>query len=209
MTASARYGTWRHLFAQQRRLERALGTGVKTFAKLVAALVGSVEPQLPLLGADDPRVAAGRFKNLLPVYSLKAAAGYFGNAERVELEGWVEADGVGRIDEQMFVARAVGRSMEPKIYDGDYCVFRAKPEGSRQGKIVLVQYRGPADPETGGAYTVKRYSSRVVAEREGGWRHAEITLSPLNPDFRPITLTPEAEGDVAVIAESVGVLGRA
>jgi len=99
--------------------------------------------------------------------------------------------------------------MEPTIRDGDYCVFRRKPEGSRQGKIVLVQYRGPADPETGGAYTVKRYTSRRVADGEGGWRPAEITLSPLNPDFEPIMLTPESEGDVVVIAEWIGVLGRA
>ena len=141
--------------------------------------------------------------------SLKAAAGYFGSGEAVEPEAWVDADSIGRLDEQMFVARAVGRSMEPKIRDGDYCVFRGKPEGSRQGKIVLVQYRGPADPETGGAYTVKRYSSRIVAEPEGAWRHAEITLSPLNPDFKPIALTPESEGDVQVVAEWIGVLGRA
>src|SRR5262249_28411670 len=149
-----------------------------------------------------------RFKSLLPVYSLKAAAGYFGKGESVELEGWIEADGVGRLDEHMFVARAVGRSMEPKIYEGDYCVFHAKPEGSRHGKIVLVQSRAPADPETGGAYTVNRYSSRGVTDREGVYRHAEITLSPLNPDFRPITLTPESEGDVVVVAEWIGVLGR-
>ena len=45
--------------------------------------------------------------------------------------------------------RAVGRSMEPMIHDGDFLVFRANPVGTRQGKIVLAQYRGPADPETG------------------------------------------------------------
>ena len=46
-------------------------------------------------------------------------------------------------------------------------VFRAKPAGTRQGRIVLVQYRGEADPDTGGSYTVKRYSSEKVAA-EGG-----------------------------------------
>jgi type III restriction enzyme len=208
MTVSGEHGTWRHLFAQQRRFERVLASGVKTFARLVDALVVPREPQLRLLGPDDDRIAAGRFKSLLPVYSLKAAAGYFGKGESVQVEGWIEADGVGRLDEQMFIARAVGRSMEPKIYDGDYCIFRAKPEGSRQGKIVLVQYRGPADPETGGSYTVKRYSSRTVVERDGGWRHAEITLSPLNSDYEAITLTPKTEGDVAIVAEWIGVLGR-
>jgi SOS-response transcriptional repressor LexA len=193
----------------QRRFEAAMTAGVKSLADLTAYLVmPRAEPQLHLLGVGDPRTSAGRFKTLLPVYSLKAAAGYFGSGESVELEGWVEADSFGRLDERMFVARAVGRSMEPKIYDGDYCVFRAKPEGSRQGKIVLVQYRGPADPETGGAYTVKRYSSSTIPKQDGDWRHVEVTLSPLNPDFKSITLRPEAEGDLQVIAEWLGTLGR-
>ena len=203
------YGRWRHLFVPQRKFEAAMVAGVKSLADLTTSLVmPRAERQLRILGVDDPRASAGRFKNLLPVYSLKAAAGYFGSGESVELEGWIESDSIGRLDEQMFVARAVGRSMEPRIYNGDYCVFRAKPEGSRQGKIVLVQYRGPADPETGGAYTVKRYSSSTIPNQEEGWRHAAITLSPLNPDFRPITLKPEAEGDVQVIAEWLGTLGR-
>jgi hypothetical protein len=55
---------------------------------------------------------------------------------------------------------------------------------------------------------VKRYSSRIVADREGGWRHSEVTLSPLNPDFKAIVLTPESEGDVHIVAEWIGVLGR-
>ena len=46
-----------------------------------------------------------------------------------------KADGVGRLDERMFVCRAVGRSMEPTIRDGDYIVFRAKPTGTRQGGL--------------------------------------------------------------------------
>ena len=74
---------------------------------------------------------------------------------------------MGRLDERMFVCRAVGRSMEPTIRDGDYVVFRAKPVGTRQGKIVLAQYRGPADPDTGGAFTVKRYSSEKQGRRRG------------------------------------------
>ena len=86
--------------------------------------------------------------------------------------------GVGRLDERMFVCRALGRSMEPRIHDGDYVVFRAKPAGTRQGRIVLVQYRGAADPDTGGSYTVKRYSSEKVAAEGDDWRHALTRPSP-------------------------------
>jgi type III restriction enzyme len=203
------YGQWRYLFVRQRKFEASVVAGAKSVADLAASLVvPRPEPQLRLIALEDASVQREAFKTLLPLYSLKAAAGYFGSGEAVEPEAWVEADSIGRLDEQMFVARAVDRSMEPTIRDGDYCVFKGKPEGSRQGKIVLVQFRGPADPDTGGAYTVKRYSSHSVADGEGGWRHAEITLSPLNPDFKPITLTPQSEGDVQVVAEWIATLGR-
>ena len=81
-----------------------------------------------------------------------------------------KADGVGRLDERMFVCRAVGRSMEPTIRDGDYIVFRAKPTGTRQGRIVLAQYQGPVDPDKAGAFTVKRYSSEKEASDDRSWR---------------------------------------
>ena len=100
---------------------------------------------------------------------------------------------MGRLDEKMFVCRAVGRSMEPRIHDGDYVVFRAKPAGTRQGRIVLVQYRGAADPDTGGSYTVKRYSSEKAAAEGGDWRHARIVLSPTNPQYEPIVFSPGGE----------------
>lgn len=163
-------------------------------------------PQLQLFSLDDERIKREAFKTLLPLYTLKAAAGYFGNGEAVEIEGWVAADGIGRLDDQMFVCRAVGRSMEPAIRDGDYMVFRAKPAGTRQGKIVLVQYRGPADPDTGGSYAVKRYLSEKQSDDEGGWRHTRITLSPVNPEYSPIVLDQADAESVQVVGEFVAVL---
>ena len=181
----------------------------KSFGELVQALtIGPRERQLRLIPLEDPRISAEAFKSLLPLYSLKAAAGYFGRDEAVEPEGWVEAEGSGRLGSDMFVARVTGRSMEPRIHDGDFCVFRAKPAGSRQGKIVLAQYRGPTDPETGGAFTVKRYSSEKVTYPDGGWRHTRVALSPINPEFKPIILTPESEEDVEIVAEFLAVLGQ-
>ncbi|MFR8553974.1 MAG: S24 family peptidase [Bacteroides cellulosilyticus] len=42
---------------------------------------------------------------------------------------------MGKLNRNMYVVQAVGHSMEPTIHDGDYCVFRSNPAGSRQGKI--------------------------------------------------------------------------
>ena len=149
-----------------------------------------------------------KYKDHLPLYSLQAAAGYFGSGRAVDPEGWVEVSGFGRLDETMFVARAVGRSMEPRIYDGDFLVFRRDPVGSRQGKIVLVRYHEIADPETGGSFTVKRYRSEKSYSPQGEWKHKKITLEPLNSEFQPIILEPENEGAINLIAEYLGTLGK-
>ena len=76
----------------------------------------------------------------------------------------------------MFVVQVVGKSMEPLIPDGSFCLFASPVTGSRQGKTVLVQLRDAADPETGERYTVKRYESKK-AESGGAWLHAETTVS--------------------------------
>ncbi|MDR7420372.1 MAG: DEAD/DEAH box helicase family protein [Armatimonadota bacterium] len=205
--SATRYGQWRYLFVQQRKFEAALAAGVRSLVELADALVGgSPDRQLRLIALDDERVRREAYKRLLPVYSLEAAAGYFGRGEAVEPEGWIEADGIGRLDEGMFVCRAVGRSMEPAIRDGDYLVFRVGSGGTRQGKIVLAQYRGPADPETGGSFTVKRYSSEKEPDAETGWKHRKVILSPTNPEYAPITLSGKDAESVAIVAEFLTVL---
>jgi phage repressor protein C with HTH and peptisase S24 domain len=135
----------------------------------------------------------------LPVYSLRAAATKFGEESSVEEESWVRVDGL-RLSEGMFVARVVGRSMEPLIPDGSRCVFRGNVVGSRQGKIVLVEQFGVADADA--RYSVKRYTSKKVASDEK-WEHKSIRLEPLNREFEAF----ELEGDqFRVIGEFVKVL---
>lgn len=159
-----------------------------------------------VISLEDARVKREAFKTLLPLYSLNAAAGHFESGEAVEPEGWVDASSIGKLDEQMFVARAVDRSMEPSIPNGSLYAFRADPLGSRQGKIVLVQLRGVADPETGGAFAVKRYRSETIPREDGDWRHELIALEPINPDFEPILLHPRSEGNFVVVAEFVAIV---
>ncbi len=152
---------------------------------------------------EEPAIlesSRGAFKTHLPLYSLKAAAGHFGQGEAVEPLGWVEVRDRGPLRKNMFVARAVGRSMEPKIRDNDLLVFRADPEGTRQGKIVLAQYRGPADPDTGGSFTIKLYTS-LKEGGKGGVKNKQIVLNPLNPDYSPIHLHPGREEDFRIVAE--------
>ena len=151
-----------------------------------------------------------RYISCLPLISLKAAAGAFGDPQHVpedsEWENWVSIDTGRKLRRGMFVAQVIGKSMEPKIPDGSYCVFAAPIEGTRQGKIVLAQLRNESDPESGERYTVKRYESEKSTDSDGQWRHIKITLCPINSDFAPIVLTTDDEGTVSVLAEFVELL---
>jgi type I restriction enzyme R subunit len=143
----------------------------------------------------------------VPLVPLKAAAGAFGDPQHVEDDGfeWVAVESRHRLRRGMFVAQVVGKSMEPAIPDGSYCLFVAPVEGTRQGKTVIVQLRDATDPETGERYTVKRYESEK--EKHGdSWRHTRVTLKPVNPDFQPIVLTGADEQQLRVVAELVEVL---
>ncbi len=159
----------------------------------------------------DLRLVEGRkgdrYVTCVPLVPLKAAAGAFGDPQHVEDEGfqWVAVASQHRLRKGMFVAQVVGKSMEPAIPDGSYCLFRAPVHGTRQGKTVLVQLRDTADPETGQRYTVKRYRSQKAAAGDS-WRHDEIRLQPVNSDFAPIVLTGADEGQLQVIAELVEVI---
>jgi ATP-dependent helicase YprA (DUF1998 family)/SOS-response transcriptional repressor LexA len=149
-----------------------------------------------------------RYVSCVPLVPLHAAAGYFGEAQPFDADAveWVEIDTHHTLREGMFVTQVTGRSMEPRISDGAYCLFRSPVTGTRQGKVVLVELRDQVDPESGLRYTVKRYESEKVEAGEDGWRHVRIVLRPQNPEFEPIVITAEDEMEVAVVAELVEVV---
>lgn len=146
-----------------------------------------------------------KYSEYLPVYSLEAACGTFGDGIMVENEGWVKVENE-RLGRNMFVSRVHGKSMEPLIKDGNYCLFRTPVVGSRNNKIVLVQHNCIHDVENGGSYTVKKYSSKKVFADDGTWSHEEIVLNPLNKDYIPINIPNIEDGDFMIIGEFVKVL---
>jgi Predicted transcriptional regulator len=90
--------------------------------------------------------------------------------------------GVGRaVKAGMFVTRVTGTSMEPLIPDGSWCLFRPRRPGSREGRIVRVQFASLGVGEYGGRFTVKKYHSEKTVTADG-WRHFAIQLVPLNPE---------------------------
>ncbi len=165
-------------------------------------LVEDFERALARLYRENVQSTVRPFVTHLPRYSLAVAAGKFLENQEVSEDGWEEAPPDLRLTEELFVARIVGQSMEPRIPDGSLCVFRQGVTGSRQGRLVLVEQLG------GGAndrYTVKRYASEKAQREDGSWSHEKITLEPLNPEFDAWTLDPEEE-KFRIVAEFVRVL---
>ena len=152
---------------------------------------------LPFTRIGDANVRP--YENAIPLFSLAVAAGGFGEGQTVEAEAWVAPAGRVGPAVGLFVAQVVGESMNRRIPNGAYCVWRAPVEGSRTGRVVLAESRHIDDPETGGSYTVKLYE-RVAPDA--------IRLVPDTdaPGFEPIDLTVADADEVRVVAELVEVL---
>ena len=124
----------------------------------------------------------------VPIYSVRAACGYFDNDETPEQEGWIDVAeyGVNLRGNDYFIVYAKGDSMTPKINDGDLCLFQWYRGGSRNGEIVLTQCHN-IDGDYNARYTIKKYESVKSFDGEI-WSHSQINLYPLNHDYEVITL---------------------
>jgi len=151
--------------------------------------------------SDEDVPAKEKFTTYLPVYSLEAAASGFGKEEYVENLGWKRVNIRQKLNQDMFIAKVVGKSMEPTIPDGSYCIFRRDKGGTRNGLVVLVESNRIKDPENGQRFTVKRYHSEKVFFDDGTWRHKKLILSPDNKEFKDIVLEDVFPGDFRVVAD--------
>ena len=156
----------------------------------------------------------------MPLYDLAVAGGV---SEEQQVTGprlgeedsqpdvfeWVQLPEVFRPRLGVFVARVAGESMNRRIPNDAWCLFRLAGAGTRQGKVVLAQHREIQDSETGGHFTVKVYESRKEQASDGSWRHTSIVLRPdtTAPGYEPIVLAPKVAADLRIIAELVAVLG--
>lgn len=147
-----------------------------------------------------------RYRDCVPLVGLSAAAGKWSDWQEAvpELDDpsieWVTWDDPPHIAKGMFVAQVQGRSMEPRIPDGAYCLFRRVSQPTSSSSPVLVRHASVADFETGGEFTVKLY------REEGTGEAKRVVLQPENPEFEPLVITPEKASDVRIIAELVQVL---
>lgn len=178
----------------------------KSLAKYLAAQLEPQHESIPKLRIEPEINDEVKYIDFLPLYSIRAACGYFGEGELVDESGWMKVESMGKLNRNMFIVQAVGHSMEPLIHDGDYCVFRANPAGSRQGKIILAEHHNYYDPDYAGSYSIKIYTSKKSFDEEGNWAHEEILLLPKNSIYSPIVIEEENADEFRIVGEFIGVL---
>jgi hypothetical protein len=174
-----------------------------------ASLVEKREPATVLPFKRMPLEEVRPFENCVPLYDLKAAASQFSDEQQPLDIDWVELPDVFRPRRDLFVIQVVGESMNRRIPNGSWCLFKKIPAGSRQGKVVLVQHREISDTDTGGHYTVKVYESKKEVLPDGTWHHESIILRPETTaqGYEPIVLDESQSEKLQVIGEFVAVLG--
>ncbi|MCK8482288.1 DNA/RNA helicase domain-containing protein [Psychroserpens algicola] len=147
------------------------------------------------------------YVNAVPIFNIYAAAGDFSDLQiQSEYENyeWVELPINISAREDYFVCQIIGESMNKKIENGSWCLFKKYSGGTREGKIVLAQHYKIQDSDFGAGYTIKEYHSEKNIS-ENSWSHISIVLKPLSFDssFYPIELKDEELTDLKIIGEFI------
>ncbi|MBK8520737.1 MAG: DUF2075 domain-containing protein [Chitinophagaceae bacterium] len=140
------------------------------------------------------------YVNSVPLVDISAAAGSFSDFQIHSDFEWIELPFNITPKKGYFVCKVIGESMNRKIPNNSYCLFRQDLGGSRNGKIVLVELYDKQDFDTGARYTVKEYHSfKNIKEEE--WQHETITLKPLsdNSEYQNITLAGDDANNLKVV----------
>jgi hypothetical protein len=150
------------------------------------------------------------YVNAVPIFDIYAAAGGFSGLQiQAEYEDyeWIELPINISARKDYFVCQVIGESMNKKIENGAWCLFRKDPGGSREGKIVLVEHYNIQDSDFGSGLTIKSYHSEKNISGES-WSHKSIILKPLSfdPQFENIILDENEISELKVIGEFITVL---
>jgi len=138
--------------------------------------------------------------NSIPLVDISAAAGNFSDLQQHSELTWVEPPFSISAKKGYFICKVVGESMNKKIPNGSYCLFKQDEGGTRNGKIVLVESTTIHDSEFGSGYTVKEYHSQKNISTDE-WKHESITLKPLSTiaDYSDIELSEDDMNNFKVV----------
>lgn len=151
-----------------------------------------------------------KYVNAVPLHDIKIAAGNFSELQNSEETQWVELPSNVMVKEGYFVCQVVGNSMNKRIPDGSWCLFKEYEGGSRNGEIVLAEHHSFNDSNFGAGYTIKEYHSKKVANENAEWQHESIVLKPLSddPSFKDLILSEDDLEEFKIIGIFVCVLSE-
>lgn len=201
------------IWCTEEETQRYFKERLVSFARDVDTIPPERDKTIPFPVVPDDQIDST--PNVVPVYDIKIAAGSFSDITADEDCQWVRLPDHWNASPSMCVAQVEGESMNRRIPNGAWCLFKKNPGGSRQGKVVLVHHRDIQDPDTGGSATIKLYYSEKRTDPEtGGWRHDRIILKPdsTDPRYEPIVLEEDPGSDfdvfelIAVIDQPQGPL---
>jgi superfamily II DNA or RNA helicase/HKD family nuclease len=145
--------------------------------------------------------------NPIPFYNFYAAAGSF--SEMQSNNDFTLIAGPDNLvsNNEYFACKISGESMNRVIPNGSICLFKTYNGGSRNGKIVLVEYSDVQDPDFNSAFTIKTYSSEKVATADS-WEHTSIVLRPNSIDstYKNIVIQEAEAQNMRVVGEFVRIL---
>ncbi len=146
-------------------------------------------------------------KNMIPFYSLYAAATSFTEMQYNEEYELIEVPMKYKPAENYFACTVIGESMNKEIPNGSICLFKKYTGGSRNGKIVLVENIDRQDPDMLTTLTVKTYLSEKNIN-EDNWSHKSIILRPKSYDksYQDIIVDENNNSGMKVVGEFVTIL---
>lgn len=121
-----------------------------------------------------------RSPRAIPVYGFKVAAGAWSEWQQARIVAWVSPPPGVRAARGLFLVQVVGRSMEPKVPDGAWCLCSRPWPNPGTGQIGIFLRSPSTEPEGGGTFTLKQYAPRAAGDAVGG------ALKSRNPQFPPI-----------------------
>lgn len=147
------------------------------------------------------------YVNPVPLIDISVEAEGFSDLQLHSGVEWIELPFNIAVNKNYFVCKVVGESMNIKIPNGSYCLFRRDEVGSRNGKIVLLESTTIQDAEFGSGYTVKEYHSKKCIESESR-QHQSIKLKPLsfNSKYRNIEIKEHEIKNLKVLGVFLSVL---
>ena len=164
----------------------------------------------------DPSIAR-RYVNSVPLFELRVAAGSFSPDQFVadaneDCEGdksvWVAPTSSIKPSKGLFVAQIVGNSMNRRVKDGEWGLFRLNPVDP-EGRPVLVWRPGDLEADGGGQFVLKVFKGEYAQDEDGNRITVACSLVPDSDDdsYKPLLLGKDGVR-AQVVAELLEVLGR-